>query len=126
MLRKLTVVLAAAVFGITAAISVPAEAQHHNESVTVNRNVNVNRTVNVNRNVRINRNINVNRNLNVNRRVNVDRRVRSNFVVGRRYNGHMWFGHNRHFWHGRWHAYGDGPCWINVGEWFWNELVCPL
>ena len=60
MLRKLTAVLAVAAFGITAAMSVPAEAQHHNKNVTVNRNVNVNRTVNVNRNVRVNRNVTVN------------------------------------------------------------------
>jgi hypothetical protein len=39
----------------------------------------------------------------------------------------MFFGHNRHRWHGRWYGYGEGECWINIeGEWFWNELVCPL
>jgi hypothetical protein len=79
--------------------------------------------------VRVNRNVNVNRNLRVNRNVNrsVNRSVTRNFVVGRSYNGHRWFGHNRHRWHGRWYAYGEGECWINIdGEWFWNELICPL
>ena len=48
------------------------------------------------------------------------------FVVGRHYGGHVWYGHNRHRWHGAWYEYGVGPCWINVdGEWFWNVLVCP-
>ncbi|HWC93374.1 MAG TPA: hypothetical protein VG475_09715, partial [Pseudolabrys sp.] len=57
----------------------------------------------------------------------VNRSVTRNFVVGRSYNGHRWFGHSRHRWHGRWYAYGEGECWINIdGEWFWNELVCPL
>ena len=49
-----------------------------------------------------------------------------NFVVGRSYDGHIWYGHNRHRWHGRWYDYGEGPCWINVdGEWFWNILALP-
>src|SRR5450759_1743770 len=49
------------------------------------------------------------------------------FKVGQKYNGHIWYGHNRHRWHGRWYAYGEGECWINIeGEWFWNELVCPF
>jgi len=47
--------------------------------------------------------------------------------VGQKVNGHIWFGHSRHRWHGVWYAYGVGPCWINIeGEWFWNELACPL
>ena len=65
--------------------------------------------------------LNVHRNVTVNRNVN-----RGNFVVGRAYNGHVWYGHNRHRWHGRYYAYGVGPCWVNVeGNWFWNVLACP-
>ena len=86
----------------------------------------VHRNVNVNRNVHVNRNFNVNRNVHVNRNVNVNRAVHGNYVVGRAYNGHYWYGQNRHRWHGRWYAYGVGPCWINVdGLWFWNAAVCP-
>jgi hypothetical protein len=31
-------------------------------------------------------------------------------------------GHHRHFWHGRWWAYGIGPCWVwsdYYGEYVW-------
>jgi hypothetical protein len=48
------------------------------------------------------------------------------YVVGRRYNGHVWYGRTRHRWHGRWYAYGVGPCWVRVGDlWFWNAAACP-
>lgn len=51
---------------------------------------------------------------------------KGNFVVGKQYNGHYWYGRNRHRWHGRWYNYGDGPCWINIdGLWFWNIAACP-
>ena len=51
---------------------------------------------------------------------------KGNFVVGKQYNGHYWYGRNRHRWHGRWYNYGDGPCWINIdGLWFWNVAACP-
>jgi hypothetical protein len=51
---------------------------------------------------------------------------RNIYVVGRTYNGHIWYGRNRHRWHGRWYAYGAGPCWIKVGGlWFWNVAACP-
>jgi hypothetical protein len=73
--------------------------------------------------------VRVNRTVNVNRHVRVNRTVRgtSRFVVGRSYNGHIWYGHSRHRWHGRWYDYSVGPCWINVdGEWFWNVLACPI
>jgi len=51
---------------------------------------------------------------------------RGHYVVGRRYNGHIWYGRSRHYWHGRWYGYGVGPCWINVGGlWFWNVAACP-
>ena len=63
----------------------------------------------------------------VGKTVHVNRSVHRNFVVGRMLNGHVWYGHRRHYWHGRWYDYGVGPCWINVGgEWFWNLLACPI
>ena len=116
MLRKLSIVLSAvAALGFAFASSAPANAQHVNRNVHVNKNVNVHRNVTVNRNVHVNRNVRVNRNVGG-----------RGFVVGRRYHGHVWYGHNRHRWHGRWYDYGVGPCWINIdGEWFWNVLVCP-
>jgi hypothetical protein len=30
-------------------------------------------------------------------------------------------GHHRHFWHGRWWAYGIGPCWVWSD--FYSEYV---
>jgi hypothetical protein len=52
--------------------------------------------------------------------------VHNKFVVGRRYNGHTWYGRSSHRWHGRSYAYGVGPCWIDVGGlWFWNVAACP-
>jgi hypothetical protein len=48
------------------------------------------------------------------------------YVVGHSYGGHVYYGRNRHRWHGKWYAYGVGPCWINIGGiWFWNVAVCP-
>ena len=69
-----------------------AMAQPRDKRVRVNRSVHVNRTVHVNRNVRVSGS-------------------RTRYVVGRHYHGHVWYGRNRHFWHGRWYAYGVGPCW---------------
>ena len=49
------------------------------------------------------------------------------YVVGKSYDGHVWFGHSGHRWHGHWYGYGIGPCWIYVdGLWFWNPVACPL
>ena len=65
----------------------------------------------------------VNRNV----RAHENRPANKHYVVGRRYNGNIWLGHTGHRWHGRWYAYGVGPCWIYVdGLWFWNPLACPL
>ncbi len=48
------------------------------------------------------------------------------YIVGRTYNGHVYYGHSRHRWHNKWYAYGVGPCWIKVGGvWFWNVAACP-
>jgi len=120
MLKKVSLVLSVlATFGFAVAISAPADAKEQHK--TVNKTVHVNKTVNrtVNRNVRVRTNV-----VRSNKVVSGSHR---NFVVGRSYGGHMWFGHNRHRWHGRWYGYGEGPCWINVdGEWFWNVIACPL
>jgi hypothetical protein len=112
MLRKLSFVLSAvAALGLAVAVTGTADAQtNHKKNVHVNKTVHVNRTVNVHRNVRVNR----------------AGPNRSRYVIGHSYNGHMWYGQNRHRWHGRWYAYGDGPCWVNVdGLWFWNVVACP-
>ena len=109
MLRKLSIAAA-----IASVLLIPASgfADPVNKHVHVNKNVN--------------RNVHVNKNVNVNRNVHVNRSVHGNYVVGRAYNGHYWYGQNRHRWNGRWYAYGVGPCWINVdGLWFWNVAVCP-
>jgi hypothetical protein len=71
----------------------------------------------------VNRGAQVNRNV----RVHENRPANKRYVVGRRYNGNIWFGHSGHRWQGRWYAYGVGPCWVYVdGLWFWNPLACPL
>src|SRR5664279_1604147 len=113
MLRKASIVLSiCAALGLAAVA--PANAQQ------VHKNVHVNKNVNVNKNVHVNKSVNVNKNVRVNTNVHVNRNVHSNHVVGRRYNGHIWYGQARHRWHGAWYEYGVGPCWINVeGLWFW-------
>ncbi len=50
------------------------------------------------------RNAVVHRNVTVNRNVNIR--------VGSRYNGGVWYGPRRHYWRGRWYAYGVGSCWL--------------
>jgi hypothetical protein len=44
------------------------------------------------------------RNVVVNRNVNIR--------VGARYGGGIWYGPRRHYWRGRWYAYGVGSCWL--------------
>jgi hypothetical protein len=71
------------------------------------RGGNVNRGRTANRNVRRNVNRNVNR--------NVSRRA----VVGRRFGPGIWYGTGRrHFWRGRWYAYGVGRCWARTSVGF--------
>ena len=71
----------------------------------------------------VNRSAHVNKNA----RLRENRPANKHYVVGRRYNGNIWFGHTGHRWHGRWYAYGVGPCWIYIdGLWFWNPVACPL
>ncbi len=51
---------------------------------------------------------------------------RTVYVVGKSYNGHLYVGRKRHLWHGKWYAYGVGPCWVKIGSvWFWNVAACP-
>jgi hypothetical protein len=96
MLGKLSIVAA-----IAALLVLPGSAFARGggriEGVHVNKSV----SRNVTRNVDVNRNVNVNRS--VNRNVNVR--------VGQRYNGGIWYGTGRHYWHGRWYPYGVGSCW---------------
>jgi hypothetical protein len=126
MLKKVSLVLSViAALGFAVATSAPADAaQEKNKTVrstTVrSTTVRTNRVGNVRSNVRTNRNVGVNRSAGVNRV------GRASFVVGRRYGGNVYYGHNRHRWHNTWYGYGEGPCWINVdGEWFWNVIACP-
>ena len=109
MLRKASIVLSVfAALGLAAVL--PANAEQVHKNVHVNKSVHVNKTVHVNKNVHVNTNVH----------------VHGNYVVGRRYNGHVWYGQSRHRWHGTWYEYGVGPCWINVdGLWFWNVAACP-
>lgn len=118
MLRKLSIAAA-----IASILLVPASVSAEPVQKKAHVNKSVNKNVNVKKNVQVNKNVNVNRNVRVNKNVNV---VHGNYVVGKSYNGHYWYGRNRHRWHGRWYAYGVGPCWINVdGLWFWNVAACP-
>jgi len=116
MLKKVSLVLSVlAVFGL--AMTSPAAAKPQKQ---VNKTVHVNKTMHVNKNVKVNKTVHVNKSVHVNK-------GSGKFTIGKTYNGHIWYGHNRHFWHGRWYDYGVGPCWINVdGEWFWNILACPI
>jgi UDP-3-O-[3-hydroxymyristoyl] glucosamine N-acyltransferase len=100
---------------------------HVNRRAHVNRSAHINRSAHVNRRAHVNRNAHINRSAHVNRNAHVNRAVHGHYVVGRAYNGHYWYGHNRHRWNGRWYAYGAGPCWININSlWFWNVAVCPI
>jgi hypothetical protein len=129
MLKKVPLVLSIlAALGFAVAISAPADAKQQQQSTKSSSHVtkSFNRT-----NVRVNTRTNVRTNKigsgRTNVRTNKISSGRSKLIVGHRYGSHRWFGHNRHFWHNQWYAYGEGECWINIdGEWFWNELVCPL
>jgi hypothetical protein len=46
--------------------------------------------------------------------------VRGPHRVGGRYYGGIWYGARRHYWHGRWWAYGVGRCWrLTPIGWVW-------
>ena len=129
MLKKVSLVLSVlAALGFAVAISAPADAKEQQKGTKspshVTRSVN---STNVRVNTRTNFRTNKIGNVRTNVRTNRIGSSSSKFLVGHRYGSHTFFGHNRHRWHGRWYAYGEGECWINIeGEWFWNELVCPL
>jgi len=122
MLRKVFIVLSVfAALGL--AVAAPANAKG------VQKNAHVSKSVHAKKNVHVKKSIHVKKNVHVKKSVHVKKNVPFNkkYVVGRRYNGHIWYGHTRHRWHGRWYAYGVGPCWIKVGGlWFWNVAACPL
>ena len=101
MLRKLSI---AATIASVLLIPASAFADPVQKKGNVNKSANVNRSVHVNKNVKVNRNVNVNRNVHINKNVNVNRAAHGNYVVGKAYNGHYWYGQNRHRWHGRWYA----------------------
>ena len=111
MLKGLTLGLSIiAALGLGLAVAANAKDERKRE-VQGNKGMRLDNTVHVNKSVRVNKTGHVN----------------GKFVVGKSYNGHIWYGHNRHRWHGRWYSYGEGPCWINVdGEWFWNIVACPI
>ena len=98
-----------------------------NKNATKNKNVQGNKNATKNKSVQGNKNATKNKSVQGNKNVNVNRAAHGKYVVGKAYNGHYWYGENRHRWHGRWYAYGAGPCWINIdGLWFWNVAVCPI
>ena len=109
MLRKVSIVLSVfAALGF--AISGPAAAKQGHKNVQVHKNVHGHKNVSVHKKVYVHKN----------------GHGHANYVVGKTYNGHVWYGRHRHRWHGRWYAYGVGPCWINIGGlWFWNVAACP-
>jgi hypothetical protein len=41
-------------------------------------------------------------------------RAHRNLRVGSRYSGGVWYGAQRHYWRGRWYAYGVGECWLRT------------
>jgi len=46
--------------------------------------------------------------------------VRGPYRVGGRYYGGIWYGARRHYWRGRWWAYGVGRCWrLTPIGWVW-------
>jgi hypothetical protein len=104
MIKKISIVVAALGLAVAAPSAIEAKPVH--------KNVHINRAVHVNRRV--------------GPRVVRPRGPTNKYVIGHSYNGHVWYGRTRHRWHGRWYAYGIGPCWINIGGlWFWNVAACP-
>jgi hypothetical protein len=130
MLRKLSIAaaIASALLMSTSAFADSAQNNvHGDKNATVNKNVHGNKNATVNKGVQSNKNATVNKNVHRNKTVNVNKAAHGKYVVGKTYNGHYWYGENRHRWHGRWYAYGDGPCWIKVdGLWFWNASTCAI
>jgi len=112
MLKKLSIAFAVvAALGLAFAAPTPVSAKDHRDQGGNNKRVHVRKDVHIQKNIQVHKDVH----------------VRRNFVVGRKYDGHIWYGRSRHFWHGAWYDYGIGPCWINVGGlWFWNVAACPI
>jgi hypothetical protein len=132
MFRKISMMLSlVGVLGLGLAIAVPsssfakdAKQSSKGGGKNVSHKSNVSHKGNVSHKSNVSRKSNVHH---VQRTTVVHRNVvvKNNYVYGRRYNGHVWYGHNRHRWRGNWYAYGVGPCWVNVdGLFFWNVAVC--
>jgi hypothetical protein len=121
MLKKLSIALSViAALGLAVA-SVPAGAKpqgNKNKSVQVKQ-------------VTVKKNFVVKKNVTVKKKGITVKKIsgpnKTVYVVGKSYNGHIWMGRKRHFWHNQWWDYGVGRCWILVdGVWFWNPVLCPL
>jgi len=111
MLRKISIVSVAAAVGLAFAIAAP--------SISLAKDPNPNKPHNKPQNKVVQKNVVVKQKV-------VQKNIHVKYVVGQKYNGHYWYGYNRHRWHGIWYAYGVGPCWINIdGLWFWNVAACP-
>jgi hypothetical protein len=106
MLKKLSIVLSiVAVFGLGLALTVPQSVLAKDHKQQGNK-----QHKSMQKNVVVHKNVH----------------VKKTYVVGKKYKGHVWYGHHRHRWHGKWYEYGVGECWIEIdGDWFWNDLVCP-
>jgi hypothetical protein len=133
MWKKVCIMLSViAALGLGIAASAEAKGHgghggHGGKAGHVGRSAHIGRSAHVSRSAHVGRSVHVSRTARVNRNVHVNGSAHGHYVVGRTYNGHVWFGHRGHFWHGAWYAYGVGPCWIYIdGLWFWNIAACPL
>jgi Ni/Co efflux regulator RcnB len=114
MLKKLSIVLsilAVLVLGLALTMPQPVLAKEHKQQGHQQQmHKQVQKKVVVHKNVQVKKSVH----------------AKKAYVVGKKYGGHIWYGHHRHRWHGTWYEYGVGPCWIEIdGDWFWNELTCP-
>jgi hypothetical protein len=121
MLKKLSIALSViAALGLAVAAA-PADAKpqgNKNKSVQVKQ-------------VTVKKNFVVKKNVTVKKKGITVKKIsgpnKTVYVVGKSYNGHIWYGQTRHRWRGVWYDYGVGPCWVRVGGlWFWNVAACPI
>ena len=118
MLKKLSIVLSiVAVFGLGLALTMPQSVLAKNQKQQVHKQQVHKQQVHKQQvHKQVQKKVFVKKNVH----------VKKTYVMGKKYNGHVWYGHHRHRWHGRWYEYGVGECWINDdGDWFWNDLLCP-
>ncbi len=101
MLKKISIILSiVAAFGLVLTAPVPADAKPKKKAVVVVGPKN--------------------------KGVVIHKKGGPTYVIGKKYNGNIYVGKKRRNWHGKWYAYGVGPCWIRVGDvWFWNVAACP-